>query len=191
MYATAMSLALVKQLREETGVGMMDCKKALSETKGDIVKVQEYLRKRGLASADRKSTNPVGSQLKEELVLTYMLAASRIGTLIEVNRETDFVARGDIFKELVEDLTMQVATCPQVQYLSTEDVPKDIVDKEMEIEMQKEDLLSKPKQIRSKIAARQGGFLWPHLGQGVFFLPSLSLVALVRVSDYECIDKFL
>ncbi|CAA3028629.1 elongation factor ts [Olea europaea subsp. europaea] len=139
------------KLREETGVGMMDCKKALSETKGDIVKVQEYLRKRGLASADRKSTNPVGSQLKEELVLTYMLAASRIGTLIEVNRETDFVARGDIFKELVEDLTMQVATCPQVQYLSTEDVPKDIVDKEMEIEMQKEDLLSKPKQIRSKI----------------------------------------
>ncbi|CAA2980501.1 Mitochondrial translation elongation factor EF-Tsmt, catalyzes nucleotide exchange on EF-Tumt [Olea europaea subsp. europaea] len=142
----AISSAVVKQLREETGAGMMDCKKALSETGGDIVKAQEYLRKKGLASADRKS-----SRVTAEGRIGSYIHDSRIGILIEVNCETDFVARGDIFKELVEDLAMQVAACPQVQYLSTEDVPKDIVNKEKEIEMQKEDLLSKPEQIRSKI----------------------------------------
>ncbi|CAI9766538.1 unnamed protein product [Fraxinus pennsylvanica] len=142
----AISPALVKQLREETGAGMMDCKKALSETGGDVVKAQEYLRKKGLASADKKS-----SRVTAEGRIGSYIHDSRIGILIEVNCETDFVARGDIFKELVEDLAMQLAACPQVQYLSTEDVPKDIVDKEKEIEMQKEDLLSKPEQIRSKI----------------------------------------
>lgn len=125
---------------------MMDCKKALSETGGDIVKAQEYLRKKGLASADKKASRATA----EGRVGSY-IHDSRIGVLIEVNCETDFVARGDIFKELVEDLAMQVAACPQVQYLTTEDVPKEITDKEKEIEMQKEDLLSKPEQIRSKI----------------------------------------
>ncbi|CAI9780357.1 unnamed protein product [Fraxinus pennsylvanica] len=142
----AIAPALVKQLREETGAGMMDCKKALSETGGDIVKAQEYLRKKGLASADKKS-----SRVTAEGRIGSYIHDNRIGILVEVNCETDFVARGDIFTELVEDLAMQVAACPQVQYLSTEDVPKDIVDKEKEIEMQKEDLLSKPEQIRSKI----------------------------------------
>ncbi|KAK4415464.1 Polyprotein of EF-T, chloroplastic [Sesamum alatum] len=140
------SPALVKQLREETGAGMMDCKKALSETGGDIVKAQEYLRKKGLASADKKA-----SRATAEGRIGAYIHDSRIGVLIEVNCETDFVARGDIFRELVEDLAMQVAACPQVQYLNTDDVPKELVDKEKEIEMQKEDLLSKPEQIRSKI----------------------------------------
>lgn len=140
------SPVLVKQLREETGAGMMDCKKALSETKGDIVKAQEVLRKKGLASAETKASRTTA----EGRIGSY-IHDSRIGVLVEVNCETDFVSRGDIFKELVDDLAMQVAACPQVQYLITEDVPEDIVDKEREIEMQKEDLLSKPEQIRSKI----------------------------------------
>ncbi|KAL3532475.1 hypothetical protein ACH5RR_005996 [Cinchona calisaya] len=142
----AISPALVKQLREETGAGMMDCKKALSETGGDMVKAQEFLRKKGLASADKKASRTTA----EGRIGSY-IHDSRIGVLIEVNCETDFVARGDIFKELVEDLAMQVAACPQVQYLVSDDVPREIVDKEREIEMQKEDLLSKPEQIRSKI----------------------------------------
>ncbi|XP_073313415.1 polyprotein of EF-Ts, chloroplastic [Primulina huaijiensis] len=142
----AISPAQVKQLREETGAGMMDCKKALSETGGDMVRAQEYLRKKGLASADKKSSRATA----EGRIGSY-IHDSRIGVLIEVNCETDFVARGDIFKELVEDLAMQVAACPQVQYLNTEDVPKEIVDNERELEMQREDLLSKPEQIRSKI----------------------------------------
>ncbi|KAL9224063.1 hypothetical protein vseg_000136 [Gypsophila vaccaria] len=144
--AKAISPALVKQLRDETGAGMMDCKKALAETGGDIVKAQEYLRKKGLASADKKSSRTTA----EGRIGSY-IHDSRIGVLIEVNCETDFVSRGDIFRELVEDLAMQVAAYPQVEYLSTEDVPKEIVDKETEIEMQKEDLQSKPEQFRSKI----------------------------------------
>ncbi|XP_074280937.1 polyprotein of EF-Ts, chloroplastic [Silene latifolia] len=142
----AISPALVKQLRDETGAGMMDCKKALAETGGDIAKAQEYLRKKGLASADKKSSRTTA----EGRIGSY-IHDSRIGVLIEVNCETDFVSRGDIFRELVEDLAMQVAAYPQVEYLSTEDVPKEIVEKETKIEMQKEDLLSKPEQFRSKI----------------------------------------
>ncbi|KAK9071271.1 hypothetical protein SSX86_009839 [Deinandra increscens subsp. villosa] len=140
------SPALVKQLREETGAGMMDCKKALAETEGDLVKAQEYLRKKGLASADKKASRATA----EGRIGSY-IHDSRIGVLIEVNCETDFVSRGDIFKELVNDLAMQVAACPQVQYLVPEDVPKETIEKEREIEMQKEDLLSKPEQFRSKI----------------------------------------
>ncbi|XP_074568197.1 polyprotein of EF-Ts, chloroplastic [Curcuma longa] len=140
------SPSLVKQLREETGAGMMDCKKALAESGGDIAKAQELLRKKGLASADKKASRATA----EGRIGSY-IHDSRIGILIEVNCETDFVSRGEIFKELVDDLAMQVAACPQVRYLATEDVPEDIVNKEREIEMQKEDLLSKPENIRSKI----------------------------------------
>ncbi|KAM1173634.1 hypothetical protein FF1_026306 [Malus domestica] len=140
------SPALVKQLREETGAGMMDCKNALSETGGDIVKATEFLRKKGLASAEKKASRATA----EGRIGSY-IHDSRIGILLEVNCETDFVSRGDIFKELVDDLAMQVAACPQVQYLATEDVPEEFVTKERAIEMQKEDLLSKPEQIGSKI----------------------------------------
>lgn len=140
------SPALVKQLREDTGAGMMDCKKALSESEGNIIKAQEFLRKKGLASAENKASRATA----EGRIGSY-IHDSRIGVLVEVNCETDFVSRGDIFKELVDDLAMQVAACPQVQYLVTEDVPEDIINKEKEIELQKEDLLSKPEQIRSKI----------------------------------------
>lgn len=146
MAAAAISPALVKQLREETGAGMMDCKKALSETGGDIVKALEFLRKKGLASAEKKASRATA----EGRIGSY-IHDSRIGVLVEVNCETDFVSRGDIFKELVDDLAMQVAACPQVQYVITEDVPKEIVNKERDIEMQREDQLSKPEQIRSKI----------------------------------------
>lgn len=142
----AISPALVKQLREETGAGMMECKKALTETGGDITKAQEFLRKKGLASAEKKA-----SRVTAEGRIGSYIHDSRIGVLVEVNCETDFVSRGDIFKALVDDLAMQVAACPQVKYLVTEDIPEEIVNKEKEIEIQKEDLLSKPEQIRSKI----------------------------------------
>uniref|UniRef100_A0A0D3HVF1 Elongation factor Ts, mitochondrial n=1 Tax=Oryza barthii TaxID=65489 RepID=A0A0D3HVF1_9ORYZ len=145
--ATAtISPALVKQLREATGAGMMDCKKALAESGGDIEKAQEFLRKKGLAAADKRA----GRATAEGRIGSY-IHDSRIGVLIEVNCETDFVSRGDIFKELVDDLAMQVAACPQVQYISLDDVPEEVMKKETELEMQREDLLSKPEQIRSKI----------------------------------------
>lgn len=140
------SAALVKQLREETGAGMMDCKKALSETEGDLGKAQEYLRKKGLSTADKKS-----SRLAAEGRIGSYIHDSRIGVLIEVNCETDFVGRGEKFKELVDDLAMQVVACPQVQYVSIEDIPESIVIKEKELEMQREDLQSKPENIRERI----------------------------------------
>ncbi|XP_040385682.1 polyprotein of EF-Ts, chloroplastic [Oryza brachyantha] len=140
------SPALVKQLREATGAGMMDCKKALAESGGDIEKAQEFLRKKGLAAADKRA----GRATAEGRIGSY-IHDNRIGVLIEVNCETDFVSRGDIFKELVDDLAMQVAACPQVQYISLDDVPEEVMKKETELEMQREDLLSKPEQIRSKI----------------------------------------
>ncbi|OEL23026.1 Elongation factor Ts [Dichanthelium oligosanthes] len=140
------SPSLVKQLREATGAGMMDCKKALAETGGDIGKAQEFLRKKGLAAADKRA----GRATAEGRIGSY-IHDSRIGVLIEVNCETDFVSRGDIFKELVDDLAMQVAACPQVQYISIDDVPEEVVKKETELEMQREDLMSKPEQIRAKI----------------------------------------
>ncbi|KAL5206721.1 hypothetical protein ABZP36_034930 [Zizania latifolia] len=142
----SISPALVKQLREATGAGMMDCKKALSESGGDIEKAQEFLRKKGLAAADKRA----GRATAEGRIGSY-IHDSRIGILIEVNCETDFVSRGDIFKELVDDLAMQVAACPQVKYISLDDVPEEVMNKETELEMQREDLLSKPEQIRSKI----------------------------------------
>ncbi|MCH94237.1 enolase-phosphatase E1-like, partial [Trifolium medium] len=144
--AATISPALVKQLREETGAGMMDCKNALSESEGDIIKAQEFLRKKGLASADKKAARATA----EGRIGSY-IHDSRIGVLVEVNCETDFVSRGDIFKELVDDIAMQVAACPQVEYVVTEDVPEEFVNKEKEIELQKEDLASKPEQIRSRI----------------------------------------
>nr|KYP66943.1 Elongation factor Ts [Cajanus cajan] len=108
--STTISPALVKQLREETGAGMMDCKKALSETGGDIIKAQEYLRKKGLSSAEKKA-----SRVTAEGRIGSYIHDSRIGVLVEVNCETDFVSRGEIFKELVDDIAMQVAACPQVE----------------------------------------------------------------------------
>lgn len=143
---TLISAAIVKQLREETGAGMMDCKKALTETGGDLEKAQEFLRKKGLASADKRS----GRMAAEGRVGSY-IHDNRIGVLIEVNCETDFVARGEIFKQLVDDLAMQVVAYPQVQHVSMEDIPKQVVDKEREIEIQREDLLTKPENIREKI----------------------------------------
>jgi translation elongation factor Ts (EF-Ts) len=100
----AISASLVKELREKTGAGMMDCKKALEQTNGDIDKAIDYLREKGLASASKKS----GRIAAEGLVDAY-IHGGRIGVLIEVNSETDFVAKNDEFKQFVKDMAMQVA----------------------------------------------------------------------------------
>jgi elongation factor Ts len=137
---------LVKTLREETGAGMMDCKKALEANDGDFEKAREFLRKKGLASAEKKS-----SRITAEGRVSSYIHDNRIGVLIEVNCETDFVARGEIFQELVDDLAMQLVASQQVKYIAVEDIPEDFIAKEREIEMQKEDLAKKPEAIRSKI----------------------------------------
>lgn len=141
------SAQLVKQLREQTGAGMMDCKKALSENDGDITKATEWLRQKGITSAEKKQ----GRVAAEGLVDSYIHTGGRIGVLVEVNCETDFVARGDQFKSLVRDVAMQVAACPNVEYVRVEDIPEEIVAKEKEIEKGRDDLAGKPDNIKEKI----------------------------------------
>jgi len=122
------SASQVKELRERTGAGMMDCKKSLTETNGDMEKAIEYLREKGLAAAAKKA----GRIATEGLVESYIHGGGRIGVLIEVNCETDFVAKTDEFKELVKDLAMQVAAASP-QYVSREEVPQEVIEKEKTI----------------------------------------------------------
>lgn len=141
------SAKLVKELRDKTGAGMMDCKKALGETDGDITKAMEWLRQKGITSAEKKA----GRIAAEGLVESYIHTGGSIGVLVEVNCETDFVARGDIFKDLAKSIAMQIAACPNVQYVKVEDIPAEIADKEREIEMGRDDLAGKPENIKEKI----------------------------------------
>ena len=125
----------------------MDCKKALNETNGNLEKAIEWLRKKGIASAEKKS----GRVAAEGAIGSYIHTGSRVGVLLELNCETDFVARGEIFQSLLKDISMQVAACPNVEYVSVDDVPQDVVEKEKLIEMGRDDLANKPEQIREKI----------------------------------------
>lgn len=119
---------MVKELRESTGAGMMDCKKALIETSGDMAKAVDYLREKGLAAAAKKS----GRVAAEGIVESYIHSGGKIGVLIEVNCETDFVAKTPEFHSFVRDLAMQVAAA-NPQYLSRNEVPGGILDHEREI----------------------------------------------------------
>lgn len=143
------SAKLVKELREKSGAGMMDCKKALQESDGDISKASEWLRQKGITSADKKA----GRVAAEGLVESYIHTGGRIGVLVEVNCETDFVARGEKFQALVKNVAMQIAACPNVEYINVEDIPEEIAAKEKEIEMGRDDLGKKPDNIKEKIVA--------------------------------------
>lgn len=120
--------ALVKELRERTGAGMMDCKKVLTETNGDIEKAIDVLREKGLAAAAKKA----GRVAAEGLVESYIHGGGRIGVLVEVNCETDFVAKTDDFKALVKDVAMQIAAANPT-YVRREEVPSDIIEHEREV----------------------------------------------------------
>ncbi len=119
---------MVKQLRERTGAGMMDCKKALSEAGGDMEKAIEILRERGLAAAAKKA----GRIAAEGLVDAYIHGDGRIGVLVEVNVETDFAARNEEFRAFVKDIAMQIAAA-KPEYIRREDIPAEVIEKEREI----------------------------------------------------------
>jgi elongation factor Ts len=119
------SSQLVKELREKTGAGILDCQKALVENGNDIEKSIDYLRQKGLAAAAKKS----GRETNQGLVHAYIHMGGKIGVLIEVNCETDFVARNDEFKAFVNDLALQVAAAKPL-YVKREDIPEDLIDKE-------------------------------------------------------------
>ena len=118
----------VMNLRQQTGAGMMDCKKALTETNGDMEKAVEFLREKGIATAAKKA----GRIAAEGVVDSYIHMGGKVGVLVEVNCETDFVARGEKFKELVHDVALQIAAAKPL-YVSREEVPAETIEKEKEI----------------------------------------------------------
>jgi elongation factor Ts len=122
------SASMVKELREKTGAGMMDCKKALMETQGDMEKAIEVLRERGIAAAEKK----VSRIAAEGIVDAYIHMGGKVGVLVEINCETDFVAKTDEFRTLVKDITMQIAAMNPI-YISKEDVPTEVLEKEKEV----------------------------------------------------------
>ena len=122
------TMDMVKELRERTGAGVLDCKKALAETNGDIEKAIEYLREKGLSAAAKKA----GRISAEGIVEAYIHGGGRIGVLLELNCETDFVAKTPAFKELAKNLAMQVAAA-RPEYVNKEDVPEGVLAKEKEI----------------------------------------------------------
>ena len=145
--AIEISAKIVKELRDKTSAGMMDCKKALQEADGDFAKAEEALKKKGLATADKKSDRIA----TEGIVEAYIHMGGKLGVLVEVNCETDFVARRPEFQELARNVAMQIAACPQIEYINIADIPPEVAEEEKKVEMGKDDLGNKPVEIKEKI----------------------------------------
>nr|YP_010338319.1 elongation factor Ts [Bangia atropurpurea]UNJ18269.1 elongation factor Ts [Bangia atropurpurea] len=141
------SAQTVKALRDKTGAGMMDCKKALEASNGNEEKALESLRQKGLASANKKSSRTA----IEGLLESYIHTGGRIGVLVEVNCETDFVARRPEFQKLAKDIAMQIAACPNVEFVSTLHIPDETINLEKRIEAGRDDLKNKPAEMIEKI----------------------------------------
>jgi len=139
---------MVKELRERTGSGIVDCKKALIESNGDMEKAIEYLRQKGLATAAKKS----GRIAAEGIVDAYIHGGGRIGVLVEVNIETDFAAKNEEFRSFVKDIAMQIAAS-NPQYVKREDIPQEVIDREKEILMAQAMNEGKPANIAEKMVA--------------------------------------
>jgi len=141
----AITAALVKELREKSGAGMMDCKKALTETNGDMDKAIDFLREKGLASVAKKS-----SRIASEGLVDSYIHGGRIGVLVEVNSETDFVAKNEEFKSFVRDIAMQIAAVAP-KYVSREEVPAEEVEHERKILTEQARGENKPEHIIEKM----------------------------------------
>ena len=138
---------LVKELREKSSAGMMDCKKALVESNGDIKKAEEILKEKGLAKASKKASRAT----KEGIIDSYIHTGSKIGVMVEVNCETDFVARNEMFKNFVHDIALHITAAAPL-YVSKEDVPQEVLDKEKELYRKQALNEGKPEKIIDKIA---------------------------------------
>ncbi len=136
----------VMNLRQQTGAGMMDCKKALTESDGNVEKAVEYLREKGIATAAKKA----GRIAAEGVVDSYIHMGGKVGVLVEVNCETDFVARGDVFKNLVHDVALQIAAAKPL-FVSREEVPAETLEKEKEILLQQAINEGKPQNIAERM----------------------------------------
>ena len=140
------SATMVKQLREKTGAGMMDCKNALSECDGDMDQAVDFLRKKGLATAQKRA----GRAMTEGIIHSYIHLGGKLGVLVEVNCETDFVARNEDFKEFAKNIAMHIAASNPLG-IQAEDVPEDIVNKEKEIYRAQALEMGKPENVIDKI----------------------------------------
>jgi elongation factor Ts len=138
---------MVKKLREKSGVGMMDCKKALVDCKGDFDKACEYLREKGLDKASKKAKRPT----KEGIIDSYIHLGSKIGVLLEINCETDFVAMNEVFKNLSHNIALHIAASAPL-YVLKEDVPEEVINKEKDIYKKQALNEGKPESIVDKIA---------------------------------------
>jgi elongation factor Ts len=147
--AVAVDAKTVKALRDVTGAGMMDCKKVLVEFDGDVEKATEALRQKGLASAEKKASR----KTSEGIIETYIHTGAKLGVMVEVNCETDFVAKNPEFSVLAKAIAMQVAACPTVEVVSEKDIDQDFIARETKIESASEDLQGKPEAIVEKIVA--------------------------------------
>jgi len=139
--------AAVKELREKTGAGMMDCKKALVEAEGDLVKASEILRKKGIASASKKASREVN----EGRIDSYIHPGNKVGVLVEINCETDFVAKTDDFATFSRDVAMQIAASSPL-FVKREEVDQETIDRELEIYREQAKSQGKPENIIEKIA---------------------------------------
>jgi elongation factor Ts len=143
---TAISATMVKQLREKTGVGIMDCKEALSQSNGDIDNAVDFLRKKGLATAQKRA----GRAMSEGLIQPYIHMGGKLGVLVEINSETDFVAKNDDFKEFAKNIAMHIAATNPVG-IASDDVPEEVINKEKEIYRAQAIELGKPENVIDKI----------------------------------------
>jgi len=144
---TEIDAQTVKKLRDETGAGMMNCKKALTDNDGDYEKAIEALRLKGMATADKKSSR----NTNEGIIYAYIHTGSKLGILVELNCETDFVARRPEFVELAKNIGMQIASNPEIEVVSMESISEETKEKVRAFENAKEDLQNKPEEIRNKI----------------------------------------
>ncbi|MCS6960459.1 MAG: translation elongation factor Ts [Pseudanabaenaceae cyanobacterium SKYGB_i_bin29] len=138
---------LVSELRSRTQAGIKDCKRALEESDGDMQKAIEWLRKRGITKAGEKADRTTA----QGIVHSYIHFGSQVGVLLELNCETDFVAKREEFKELADNIAKQIAACPGVEYVSVAHIPPEVVEKERAIESAKDDIANKPPAVREKI----------------------------------------
>jgi len=144
---TEIDAKTVKKLREETGAGMMNCKQALLENGGDFEKAVQSLKLKGMATADKKASR----NTNEGLIYSYIHTGSKLGILLEINCETDFVARREEFSEVAKNVAMQIASNPEIMFVSSEEISESVKNEVREFESAKEDLKNKPEEIKNKI----------------------------------------
>jgi len=175
---TTISAATVKELRDKTAAGMMDCKEALKQSDGDISKAIDFLRKKGLATAAKRA----GRAMSEGTIQTYIHTGGKLGVMVEVNCETDFVAKNEDFVQFARNIAMHIAATNPVS-ISQEDVPREVVEKEMEIYRDQVRALGKPEQMIDKIAEGKLGKFYKEsclLNQGYVRDPNVTIADLIH-----------